>query len=68
VGLAQPGGDPYGPDIEIRVIDSQSGLGLWKSLRYWVRKYATFIVNGKKKYTGWDKDALEGVLQRTRLM
>jgi hypothetical protein len=58
----------YGPDIEIRVIDPQSGLGLWKSLRYWVRKYPTFIVNGKKKYTGWDKDALERVLQRTRLI
>ena len=56
----------YGPDIEIRVIDPQSGLGLWKSLRYWVRKYPTFIVNGKEKYTGWDKDALERVLQRTR--
>jgi hypothetical protein len=58
----------YGPDIEIRVIDPQSGLGLWKSLRHWVRKYPAFIVNGKKKYTGWDKDALERVLQRTGLM
>jgi hypothetical protein len=58
----------YGPDIEIRVIDPQSGLGFWKSLRYWVRKYPAFIVNGKKKYTGWDKDALERVLQRTGLI
>jgi len=44
------------------------GLGLWKSLRYWVRKYPTFIVNGKKKHTGWDKDALECVLQRAKLI
>ena len=34
----------YGQAIEIRVIDPQSGLGLWKSLRYWVREYPTFIV------------------------
>jgi hypothetical protein len=35
------------------------------ALRHWARKYPTFIVNGKKQHTGWNKDALEGVLQRT---
>ena len=55
----------YGEAIEIRVIDPQSALGLWKSLRHWVRKYPTFIVNGREKYTGWDKDALEEILRRT---
>ncbi|RME89510.1 MAG: hypothetical protein D6770_04300 [Anaerolineae bacterium] len=54
----------YGADIEIRLIDPQSGLGLWKAIRYWVRKYPTFIVNGKEKYTGWDRDALDAILQR----
>lgn len=53
----------YGSQIAIRVIDPQSSLGLWKALRYWVRKYPTFIVNGKEKYTGWDKDALEKILR-----
>jgi hypothetical protein len=28
-----------------------------------VRKYPTFIVNGKARYTGWDKAALEALLQ-----
>ncbi len=55
----------YGRDIEIRVIDPQSGLGLWKSLRHWVRRYPTFIVNGREKHTGWDKEALDMILQGT---
>ena len=53
----------YGPDIQIRVIDPQSGLGFFKCLRHRVRKYPTFIINGKLKYTGWDKEALEALLQ-----
>lgn len=56
----------YGDQIHIRVIDTQSPEGLVKSLRYWVRKYPTFIVDGRDKVTGWDQDKLEEVLQ-TRL-
>jgi hypothetical protein len=54
----------YGPDIRIRVIDPQSGLGLWKSLRHWVRKYPTFIINGREKYSGWDQGSLDAVIQK----
>ena len=50
--------------IRIRVIDPQSGLGLWKSLRHRVRTYPTFIVNDKERYTGWDKGALDAVVGR----
>jgi hypothetical protein len=53
----------YGRGIQIRVIDPQSGLGLYKCLRHRVRKYPTFIVNGKAKYTGWDRAALETLLR-----
>jgi hypothetical protein len=53
----------YGPDIQIRVIDPQSGLGFFKCLRHRIRKYPTFVVNGGAKYTGWDKAALETLLQ-----
>jgi hypothetical protein len=53
----------YGAGIQIRVIDPQSGLGFLKSLRHRVRKYPTFIVNGKAKYTGWDKEELETLLR-----
>ncbi len=53
----------YGSDIQIRVIDPQSGLGFLKCLRHRVRQYPTFIINGRAKYTGWDKGALEILLQ-----
>lgn len=53
----------YGDRIHIRVVDPQSPEGLFKSVRYWVRKYPTFIVDGREKVTGWDQAALEAVLQ-----
>ena len=51
-----------GKQLCIRVIDPQSPEGLYKSLRYWVRQYPTFIINRKTKYTGWDPEALERLL------
>jgi hypothetical protein len=51
----------FGGQIEIRLIDPQSGLGLLKSLRYWVRHYPTFIINGQK-VAGWDNERLEAAL------
>ena len=46
----------------IKLIDAQSILGFYKSLRHWVRKYPAFIVEGKETYTGWDKNRLESLL------
>jgi hypothetical protein len=54
----------YGAGIQIRVIDPQSALGFFKCLRHRVRKYPTFIVNGKARYTGWNQEALEALLQQ----
>jgi hypothetical protein len=53
----------YGDQIHIRVIDPLSIEGFFKSLRYRVRKYPTFIVEDKKKITGWDVGALHEALQ-----
>jgi len=55
--------DRYGDQIHIRVIDPQSPEGLLKSVRYWVRKYPTFIVDGHEKVVGWDQAALDSVVQ-----
>jgi hypothetical protein len=52
----------FGEHLCIRVIDPQSPEGFYKSLRYWVRRYPTFIINRRKKYTGWDREALERLL------
>jgi len=53
----------YGDQIRIQVIDPQSIEGFFKSLRYWIRRYPTFIVNGQEKLTGWDKGALDSMIQ-----
>ncbi len=53
----------YGARLEIVLIDPHTPMGLWKSLRHWVRRYPTFIVNGRRKYSGWDVNALESLLQ-----
>jgi hypothetical protein len=53
----------YGDALRIKLIDPQSLEGFLKSLRYWVRRYPAFIVAGRKEYVGWDKAALDRVLQ-----
>ena len=52
----------HSPHLSIKLIDAQAILGIYKSLRHWVRKYPTFIVEGRETYTGWDKRQLEKLL------
>jgi hypothetical protein len=52
----------YGEQLRIRVVDPQSMEGFFKSLRYWVHLYPTFIINRRTKYTGWEPPALEHLL------
>jgi len=54
----------YGNRVKLRVIDPQSLPGFFLSLRYWVRRYPTFIINGRKAFVGSDRQGLERVLQR----
>ena len=56
--------DRYGDQILIKVIDPKSPEGLLKSVRYWVRRYPTWIVNGKVRVVGWDRPALEEALKQ----
>jgi len=53
----------YKNRITIYIIDPQSLLGFYKSLRHWVRKYPTFIVDGHEKITGWNLSALSSALE-----
>jgi len=52
----------YKHRLFIKLIDVQSPLGIYKSLRHWIRKYPTFIVEGQETYTGWDQGRLESLL------
>jgi hypothetical protein len=54
----------YKHRLLIRLIDVQSPLGIYKSLRYRIRTYPTFIVEGKETYEGWDKSQLESLLDK----
>ncbi len=51
--------DRYGDRVAIRVYDPRSLQGMAKALRYWVRRYPAFVVDGRAKVIGWDTDALE---------
>ena len=54
----------YKHRLSIRLIDVQTPLGLYKSLRYRIRTYPTFIVEKRDTYTGWDKRQLESLLDK----
>ena len=54
----------YKHRLLIRLIDIQSLLGIYKSVRHRIRKYPAFIINGKETYTGWDKSQLEHLLDK----
>ncbi len=53
----------FGPALQVRVVDPQSLEGLWKCLRYGIRRYPAFILPGGRKVVGWEWDALEQALR-----
>lgn len=53
----------YGDRILIRIWDPRSLQGMFKSIRYGVRRYPTFVVKGHEKVTGLDATLLEQVLR-----
>jgi hypothetical protein len=54
----------YKHRLRIRLIDAQSFPGFYRCLRYRIRKLPAFIVEGKETYSGWDKEKLEGLLDK----
>jgi len=58
----------YGDAVLIRIFDPRSLQGLWKSVRYGVRRYPTFIVLGHGKVAGWDIEQLDEILQTAGLV
>jgi len=53
--------------IVIHVIDPQSLPGIFKSIKYWVRKYPAFIIDEKELIVGWNRAALDSAIE-TRLL
>jgi hypothetical protein len=54
----------FGDRIRVKVVDAASIEGVFKSLRYGVRKYPAVIVAGKDKQIGTDFQALTPVIQK----
>jgi hypothetical protein len=52
----------YGDRILIKIFDPRSLQGMIKSIRYRVRRYPTFIVDGGQKITGLDAAKVEQAL------
>jgi hypothetical protein len=55
--------DRYQDSVQIRIWDPRSLQGLWRSIRYGIRHYPTFIVSGQGKMTGWDMVELDRHIQ-----
>jgi hypothetical protein len=51
--------DRYQDKVRIRIWDPRSFQGLIKSIRHGIRRYPTFILDGRTKLSGWDEDKLE---------
>jgi hypothetical protein len=54
----------YRERILIRVYDPRSLQGIFKAVRYGVRRYPTFVVAGRTKIAGWDQAALTQAVER----
>ncbi len=54
----------YKHRLFVKIIDAQSLLGIYKSLRFSIRRYPAFIIEGKDIYSGWDKEHLEKIIDK----
>jgi hypothetical protein len=49
----------YRDQLRIRIYDPRSLPGLAKALRFRVRRYPTFVIDGRRKVVGCEQEALE---------
>jgi hypothetical protein len=50
-------------DLAIHIIDPQSLKGIITSIKYRVRKYPTFIIDGKEFVIGWNRGRLDDAIK-----
>ena len=56
--------DRYGARVAIKVIDAASIEGVWKSMRYGVRRYPTAIIDRGEKFDLTDARAAEAAISQ----
>ncbi|RMF38238.1 MAG: hypothetical protein D6759_01245 [Chloroflexi bacterium] len=45
----------YQGAVRVCIVDPQSLEGMWRLLRYWIRRYPTFLLDGQK-FVGWESE------------
>ena len=55
----------YRHRIQIRLIDAQTPMGLWKQMRYRLFGFPAFIVDKSRTYIGWDSQQLEALIDES---
>ena len=51
-------------DVQFKIIDAMTPLGVYKILRHRIRKLPGFIIEHRKTYSGWDSKALEALIDQ----
>lgn len=54
--------DRHGSRLQIRLVDAASIEGVWKSVRFRVRRYPAVVVDGRAVHTGLDLDRMDAVI------
>ena len=54
----------YPDNVQFKIIDAMTPLGVYKILRHRIRKLPGFIIAHRKTYSGWDTKALEALINK----
>ncbi len=53
----------YGPSLRVSLVDAASIEGFLKSIRYGVRRFPAFVIDGREKVLGLDVDRVERLVE-----
>jgi len=54
--------DRYGNRLTVKVIDAASIEGLFKAVRHRTRRFPSFIIDGRERIVGFDRERLDSLL------
>jgi len=54
--------DRYGDRLTVKVIDAASIEGLYKAVRHRARRFPSFIIDGRERIVGFDRERLDSLL------
>lgn len=52
----------YGRCLQVTVVDAASIEGFWKALRHRIRRFPSFVIDGKRRITSFDRERLDAEL------